>query len=110
MKTYKTLLMLLLAATMACSKETGDGETPRPESSIDLVLDYQNRDYELGDVIEATLTITERNAAAGYFAFDTSCNGGTATATVDGDPCNGRSNSRSPTRSSTKSSPRRCCT
>lgn len=86
MKTYKTILMLLLAATTACSKETGTGEPPRSESSIDLVLDYQNRDYELGDVIEATLTITEKNPAADYFCLNTSCNGGTAVATVHGVP------------------------
>ena len=86
MKTYKTLLMLLLAATAACSKETGTGEPPRSASSIDMVLDYENRDYELGDVIEATLTITEKNAEADYFCLNTSCNGGTATATVDGEP------------------------
>ena len=47
-----------------------------------LVLDYQNREYELGDVIEATLTITEKNAEADYFCLNTSCNGGTATATA----------------------------
>ncbi len=86
MKTYKTILMLLLAATAACSKETGTGEPPRSESSIDLVLDYENRDYELGDVIEATLTITEKKAAADYFCLNTSCNGGKAVATVDGVP------------------------
>lgn len=86
MKTYKTLLMLLLAATAACSKETGTEEPPRSASSIDMVLDYENRDYELGDVIEATLTITEKNAEADYFCLNTSCNGGTATATVDGEP------------------------
>ena len=78
--------MLLLAATTACSKETGTGEPPRSESSIDLVLDYENRDYELGDVIEATLTITEKKAAADYFCLNTSCNGGKAVATVDGVP------------------------
>ena len=78
--------MLLLAATAACSKETGTGEPPRSESSIDLVLDYENRDYELGDVIEATLTITEKKAAADYFCLNTSCNGGKAVATVDGVP------------------------
>ena len=86
MKTYKTILMLLLAATTACSKETGTGEPPRSESSIDLVLDYENREYELGDVIEATLTITEKKAAADYFCLNTSCNGGKAVATVDGVP------------------------
>ena len=78
--------MLLLAATAACSKETGTEEPPRSASSIDMVLDYENRDYELGDVIEATLTITEKNAEADYFCLNTSCNGGTATATVDGEP------------------------
>ena len=83
MKTYKTILMLLLAATTACSKETGTGVPPRSESSIDLVLDYENREYELGDVIEATLTITEKKAAADYFCLNTSCNGGKAVATVD---------------------------
>ena len=86
MKTYKTILMLLLAATTACSKETGTGVPPRSESSIDLVLDYENREYELGDVIEATLTITEKKAAADYFCLNTSCNGGKAVATVDGVP------------------------
>lgn len=85
MKTYKTILMLL-AATTACSKETGTGVPPRSESSIDLVLDYENREYELGDVIEATLTITEKKAAADYFCLNTSCNGGKAVATVDGVP------------------------
>ena len=78
--------MLLLAATTACSKETGTGVPPRSESSIDLVLDYENREYELGDVIEATLTITEKKAAADYFCLNTSCNGGKAVATVDGVP------------------------
>ena len=78
--------MLLLAATTACSKETGTDEPPRSASSIDMVLDYENRDYELGDVIEATLTITEKKAEADYFCLNTSCNGGTATATVDGEP------------------------
>lgn len=78
--------MLLLAATAACSKETGTEEPPRSESSIDLVLDYENREYELGDVIEATLTITEKKAAADYFCLNTSCNGGKAVATVDGVP------------------------
>ena len=78
--------MLLLAATAACSKETGTGVPPRSESSIDLVLDYENREYELGDVIEATLTITEKKAAADYFCLNTSCNGGKAVATVDGVP------------------------
>lgn len=110
MKTYKTILMLLLAATTACSKETGTGVPPRSESSIDLVLDYENREYELGDVIEATLTITEKKAAADYFCLNTSCNGGKAVATSTECPCNGRPNSRFPTRSSTRSSPRRCCT
>lgn len=86
MKTYKTILMLLLAATTVCSKETGTGVPPRSESSIDLVLDYENREYELGDVIEATLTITEKKAAADYFCLNTSCNGGKAVATVDGVP------------------------
>ena len=86
MKAYKTILMLLLAATTACSKETGTGVPPRSESSIDLVLDYENREYELGDVIEATLTITEKKAAADYFCLNTSCNGGKAVATVDGVP------------------------
>ena len=86
MKPYKTILMLLLAATTACSKETGTGVPPRSESSIDLVLDYENREYELGDVIEATLTITEKKAAADYFCLNTSCNGGKAVATVDGVP------------------------
>lgn len=86
MKTYKTILMLLLTATTACSKETGTGVPPRSESSIDLVLDYENREYELGDVIEATLTITEKKAAADYFCLNTSCNGGKAVATVDGVP------------------------
>ena len=86
MKTYKAILMLLLAATTACSKETGTGVPPRSESSIDLVLDYENREYELGDVIEATLTITEKKAAADYFCLNTSCNGGKAVATVDGVP------------------------
>ena len=86
MKTYKTIFMLLLAATTACSKETGTGVPPRSESSIDLVLDYENREYELGDVIEATLTITEKKAAADYFCLNTSCNGGKAVATVDGVP------------------------
>lgn len=78
--------MLLLAATTACSKEIGTGVPPRSESSIDLVLDYENREYELGDVIEATLTITEKKAAADYFCLNTSCNGGKAVATVDGVP------------------------
>ena len=52
----------------------------------DRVLDYENREYELGDVIEATLTITEKKAAADYFCLNTSCNGGKAVATVDGVP------------------------
>ena len=45
-----------------------------------------SREYELGDVIEATLTITEKKAAADYFCLNTSCNGGKAVATVDGVP------------------------
>lgn len=49
-----------------------------------MALDYQSREYELGEVIEATLTITEKNPAADYFLLNTSCNGGKAVATVDG--------------------------
>lgn len=37
-------------------------------------------------MIEATLTITEKKAAADYFCLNTSCNGGKAVATVDGVP------------------------
>lgn len=86
MKTYKTILMLLLAATTACSKDSAEPDTPGPKPSISMTLDYQSREYELGEVIEATLTITEKNPAADYFLLNTSCNGGTATATVDGEP------------------------
>ena len=86
MKTYKTILMLLLAATTACSKDSAEPDTPGPKPSISMALDYQSREYELGEVIEATLTITEKNPAADYFLLNTSCNGGTATATVDGEP------------------------
>ena len=84
MKTYKTILMLLLAATTACSKDTAEPDTPGPKPSISMTLDYQSREYELGEVIEATLTITEKNPAADYFLLNTSCNGGKAVATVDG--------------------------
>ena len=86
MKTYKTILMLLLAATTACSKDSAEPDTPGPKPSISMTLDYQSREYELGEVIEATLTITEKNPAADYFLLNTSCNGGTAMATVDGEP------------------------
>ena len=84
MKTYKTILMLLLAATTACSKDSAEPDTPGPKPSISMTLDYQSREYELGEVIEATLTITEKNPAADYFLLNTSCNGGKAVATVDG--------------------------
>ena len=84
MKTYKTILMLLLAATTACSKDSAEPDTPGPKPSISMTLDYQSREYELGKVIEATLTITEKNPAADYFLLNTSCNGGKAVATVDG--------------------------
>ena len=84
MKTYRTLLMLLLAATTACSKDSAEPETPGPKPSISMTLDYQSREYELGEVIEATLTITEKNPTADYFLLNTSCNGGKATAIVDG--------------------------
>ena len=77
MKTYKTILMLLLAATTACSKDSAEPDTPGPKPSISMTLDYQSREYELGEVIEATLTITEKNPAADYFLLNTSCNGGT---------------------------------
>ena len=83
MKTYKTILMLLLAATTACSKDSAEPDTPGPKPSISMTLDYQSREYELGEVIEATLTITEKNPAADYFLLNTSCNGGKAVATVD---------------------------
>ena len=86
MKTYKTILMLLLAATTACSKDSAEPDTPGPKPSISMTLDYQSREYELGEVIEATLTITEKNPAADYFCLNTSCNGGKAVATVDGVP------------------------
>lgn len=86
MKTYKTILMLLLAATTACSKDSAEPDTPGPKPSISMTLDYQSREYELGEVIEATLTITEKKAAADYFCLNTSCNGGKAVATVDGVP------------------------
>ena len=86
MKTYKTILMLLLAATTACSKDSAEPDTPGPKPSISMTLDYQSREYKLGEVIEATLTITEKNPAADYFLLNTSCNGGKAVATVDGVP------------------------
>ena len=76
--------MLLLAATTACSKDSAEPDTPGPKPSISMTLDYQSREYELGEVIEATLTITEKNPAADYFLLNTSCNGGKAVATVDG--------------------------
>lgn len=83
MKT-RILLSLLLAATAACSKDSATSEAHDPKSSISMVLDYENRDYELGETIQATVTITEKNAAADHFMLNTSCNGGKATATVDG--------------------------
>ena len=84
MKNINFIFALLLATAGACSKDSGTPATPTTKPSIDLALDYENREYELGEVIEATVTITEKNAAAEYFIFDTSCNGGTAVATVDG--------------------------
>lgn len=83
MKT-RILLSLLLAATAACSKDSATSEAHDPKSSISMVLDYENRDYELGETIQATVTITEKNAAADHFLLNTSCNGGKATAMVDG--------------------------
>lgn len=82
MKTQILLPLLLLAA--ACSKDSATPETPGSKSSISMVLDYENRDYELGETIEATVTITEKNAAADHFVLNTSCHGGHATATIDG--------------------------
>ena len=82
----RIILSLLLVITIACSKDSTEPETLSPESTISMALDYQSREYELGEVIEATLTITEKNPAADYFLLNTSCNGGTATATVDGEP------------------------
>lgn len=83
MKT-RIFLSLLLATTAACSKDSVTPEPPAPKSSISMVLDYENRDYELGETIQATVTITEKKAGADHFVLNTSCNGGKATATVDG--------------------------
>lgn len=83
MKT-RILLSLLLAATAACSKDSATSEAHDPKSSISMVLDYENREYELGETIQATVTITEKNAAADHFVLNTSCKGGKAMATVDG--------------------------
>lgn len=83
MKT-RILLSLLLAATAACSKDSATSEAHDPKSSISMVLDYENREYELGETIQATVTITEKTAAADHFVLNTSCNGGKATATIDG--------------------------
>ena len=80
----RIILSLLLVITIACSKDSTEPETLSPESTISMALDYQSREYELGEVIEATLTITEKNPAADYFLLNTSCNGGKAVATVDG--------------------------
>ena len=80
----RIILSLLLVITIACSKDSTEPETLSPESTISMTLDYQSREYELGEVIEATLTITEKNPAADYFLLNTSCNGGKAVATVDG--------------------------
>lgn len=82
MKPRIFLPLLLLAA--ACSKDSATPETPGSKSSISMVLDYENREYELGETIQATVTITEKTAAADHFVLNTSCNGGKATATVDG--------------------------
>lgn len=82
MKTRILLPLLLLVA--ACSKDSATPETPGSKSSISISLDYENREYELGETIEVTVTITEKNAAADHFVLNTSCNGGHATATIDG--------------------------
>lgn len=84
MKRRILLSLLLIATVTACSKGSAEPETPGPKVSISMTLDYENRKYELGEVIEAIVTITEKNAAADYFVFNTSCNGGKAAATVDG--------------------------
>ena len=80
----RIILSLLLVITIACSKDSAEPETLSPESTISMALDYQSREYELGEVIEATLTITEKKAATNFFLLNTSCNGGKAAATVDG--------------------------
>lgn len=83
MKT-RILLSLLLVISVACSKDSAEPETSAPKASISMALDYENREYELGETVEATLTIKEKNAAADYFLLNASCNGGNAVATVDG--------------------------
>lgn len=83
MKT-RILLSLLLVISVACSKDSAEPETSAPKVSISMALDYENREYELGETVEATLTIKEKNAAADYFLLNVSCNGGNAVATVDG--------------------------
>lgn len=82
--TKHLLIFLLLIIAVACRNKNLEYPAPSSTSSIEVKLDYESRDYELGETIKATLTVTEKNAAGNYFVFSADCNGGETSATVNG--------------------------
>lgn len=80
MKYHLILLSLIMTACKTSHTETV------PQNSISIETVYNNRDYELGEAIPVTITVTEEVATGNYFNASFGCTGGSASITIDNNP------------------------
>lgn len=81
MRIMKYHIILLLLIMTAC--KTDHHTEAVPQDSISIETSYNDRDYELGESVPVTVTITEEAATGNYFNASFGCIGGSAIITID---------------------------